>query len=410
MSSNISRRDFLKATAAGAMAWTAANAGTFTVLGQEPIKVGILHSLSGDLSMSGTLCKQAALLGINEINESGGVDGRQIETVEYDAASDTATYAEMARLMIQKDNVALIQGCTASSTRKAVKPVVEGLNHLLFYPTYFEGYEISDNIVYCGAGPNICITPGVGYLLQAGYQRFYLIGSDQVWSHLLAQMARYMIEEHPTAEVVKEEYVPFGFMDFDSVIGEMKSRNADVVISGVEGDSNVAMMKQMESAGLNAEKLPVMGLDTDEIYIRNTGPDIMKGHLVSSPYFMNLKNKENQEFVEKFKKAYGSNQVVGMFNESSYYTPFIWKEAIEKAGSLKPDQIRKASVGVSVRAPQGFVRMFDNFYVSGTPRAGRITGSSKGEEMIESLWSTQQPILPDPYLQGFPWGEKIATE
>lgn len=219
-----------------------------------------------------------------------------------------------------------------------------------------------------------------------------------------------MVEDHPAAQVVQEEYLPFDYSDFESVTNDMKNKNADVVVSGVEGGSNINMMKQMDSAGLTADELPVMGLDTDEIYIRSAGPDIMKGHFASSPYFMSLKNERNKEFVQKFQAEYGDDEVVGMFNQSSYYTTKIWKNAIEKAGSLDPNKIREASAGVSLQTPEGPIRLFDNYYISTTPRAGRITGSDKGEDMIETLWSTQQPILPDPYLKAFPWGDEISAE
>ena len=150
----------------------------------EPIKVGILHSLSGTMSISETTVRDSTLMAIEEINAAGGVLGRMIEPIVEDGASDWPTFAEKARKLLLEDEVSVIFGGWTSSSRKAMLPIVEENNGLLFYPVQYEGLEMSPNIIYTGATTNQQIVPAVEYLLEQGYKRFFLLGREYPRHHI----------------------------------------------------------------------------------------------------------------------------------------------------------------------------------------------------------------------------------
>ena len=223
----------------------------------DTVKVGLLHSLSGTMAISETSVRDAEKLAIQEINDQGGVLGKKIEIVEEDGASDPQIFSEKAKKLLMNDKVATIFGCWTSASRKAVKPVVEGSNGLLWYPTQYEGMEQSKNIMYMGAAPNQQIVPAIEYLLKNGRKKMFLVGSDYVFP----QTANRIIKAQLAAEggeVVGEEYTPMGYTDYATIISKIKAANPDVIVNTLNGDSNVAFFKQLKDAGVTAEACPVM--------------------------------------------------------------------------------------------------------------------------------------------------------
>ena len=106
------------------------------------VKVGLLHSLTGSMAISEMSVRDAEVLAIDEINKAGGINGCQIAYVEEDGASQPSTFAAKAEKLIDSDGVATIFGCWTSSSRKAVKPIVEDYDALLWYPvTSFESFH-----------------------------------------------------------------------------------------------------------------------------------------------------------------------------------------------------------------------------------------------------------------------------
>ena len=204
----------------------------------DTVKVGLLHSLSGTMAISETSVRDAEKLAIQEINDQGGVLGKKIEIVEEDGASDPQIFSEKAKKLLMNDKVATIFGCWTSASRKAVKPVVEGSNGLLWYPTQYEGMEQSKNIMYMGAAPNQQIVPAIEYLLKNGRKKMFLVGSDYVFP----QTANRIIKAQLAAEggeVVGEEYTPMGYTDYATIISKIKAANPDVIVNTLTGDSNV---------------------------------------------------------------------------------------------------------------------------------------------------------------------------
>ena len=365
----------------------------------ETIKVDVLHSLSGTMSISETAVKDATLLAIEEINAAGGVLGKQLEPVIEDGASDWPTFAEKARKLIQSDEVVVVFGGWTSASRKAMLPVFESNNGLLFYPVQYEGLETSPNIFYTGATTNQQIVPAVEYLLQEGNTKFYLLGSDYVFP----RTSNLIINKQLKAaglEAVGEEYTPLGHTEYSTVIAKIKSADPDVVFNTLNGDSNVAFFKQLKDAGITPEDLTTVSVSVAEEEITGIGADNMMGHLVAWNYFQTTDTPENTKFVAAFKAKYGENRVTDDPIEAGYFGTYIWAKAVEKAGSTDVAAVKEAAKGLEFQAPGGLVTVHDtNQHVAKTVRIGSV----RDDGQVNEIWNSGSPVVPDPYLDTYDW-------
>jgi urea transport system substrate-binding protein len=370
----------------------------------ETIKVGILHSLSGTMSISEVSVKDATLLAIDEINANGGVMGMQLEPIVEDGASDWPTFAEKARKLIQEDGVAVVFGCWTSASRKAVLPVFEELNGLLFYPVQYEGLEASPNIFYTGATTNQQIVPAVEYLLEEGYTSYYLLGSDYVFPRTSNTIIKEQLAAVDGVEVVGEEYVPLGGTEFSTIIAKIREADPDVIFNTLNGDSNVAFFKQYVDAGFSPDEIQTMSVSIAEEEVQGIGVENIVDHLVAWNYYQTVENAENEAFVAAYKAAYGEDRVTSDPAEAGYFGVYLWKAAVEAAGSTETDAVRAAAGGIEFAAPEGLVTVDgDNQHTYKTVRIGQI----REDGLIETIWETEGPVKPDPYLCTYEWAANL---
>ncbi len=366
----------------------------------DTIKVGILHSLSGTMAISETTVVEAEELAIEEINASGGVLGKQIEAIKEDGASDWPTFAEKAAKLIDQDNVVTIFGCWTSASRKAVLPVFEAKNHMLWYPVQYEGQECSKNIFYTGAAPNQQIEPAVEWLLENKGKQFFLVGSDYVFP----RTANNVIKEQLKAkggETVGEDYLPLGNTEVTPIITKIKQALPDggIIFNTLNGDSNVAFFKQIQSAGLTPDKYPVMSVSIAEEEVRQIGPEYLLGQYASWNYFQTVDTPANTKFVEAFKAKYGEDRVTNDPMEAAYIGVYLWKAAVEAAGTADDlEKVRMSAVGQTFEAPEGSVEMFGNHHISKTVRIGEVQDNG----MFNIVWSSDGPVDPVPWNQFVP--------
>ncbi|MGK7943746.1 MAG: urea ABC transporter substrate-binding protein, partial [Microcystaceae cyanobacterium] len=374
----------------------------------DTIKVGILHSLSGTMAISETTVVEAEKLAIEEINAAGGVLGKQIEIVEEDGQSDWPTFAEKATKLIDQDQVVTVFGCWTSASRKAVLPVFESKNHMLWYPVQYEGQECSKNIFYTGATPNQQIEPAVDWLLENKGKQFFLVGSDYVFP----RTANTIIKEQLAAkggETVGEDYLPLGNTEVTPIITKIKAALPDggIIFNTLNGDSNVAFFKQLQGAGLNPDKYPVMSVSIAEEEVRQIGVEYLKDHYAAWNYFQTVDTPENTTFVEAFKAKYGDDRVISDPMESAYIMVYLWKQAVEKAGTADDlDKLRAAVIGQEFSAPQGSVKMFPNHHISQTVRIGQV----REDGLFDIVSSTDAPIEPIPWNQFVPDTKGFACD
>ncbi|MGF1519973.1 MAG: urea ABC transporter substrate-binding protein [Nodosilinea sp.] len=365
----------------------------------EAIKVGILHSLSGTMAISETTVVDAEMLAIKEINEAGGVLGRQIEAVTEDGASDWPTFAEKAEKLIDQDQVAVVFGCWTSASRKAVLPVFESKGHMLWYPVQYEGQECSQNIFYTGAAPNQQIEPAVDWLLENKGTDFFLVGSDYVFP----RTANTIIKEQLAAKggnTVGEDYLPLGNTEVTPIITRIRAAlpNGGVIFNSLNGDSNVAFFKQLQGAGMGPDQYPVMSVSVAEEEVRQIGNEFLVGHLASWNYFQTVDTPENDKWVADFKAEFGDDRVTNDPMEAAYIMVYLWKQAVEAAGTFDIPEVRSAAYGQSMAAPEGPVTMNTNHHLSKTVRIGEIMDDG----MFDIVWETDGPIDPQPWNQFVP--------
>ena len=408
------RRTALK-TVGTTVAAAAASSLSFPAIASKkaPIKVGILHSLSGTMAISETALKDVDLMTIAEINAAGGVGGHPIEPVVVDPASNWPLFAEKARQLISQDKVAAIFGCWTSVSRKSVLPVLDELNGLLFYPVQFEGQEQDPHVVYTGAAPNQQAIPATEYLMSqdgGGAKRFFLLGTDYVYPRTTNAILRGFLHSKGVKDSdIAEVYTPFGFSNYQNIVADIKkfaSAGPTCVISTVNGDSNVPFYKELGNQGIKATDIPVVGFSIAEQEIAGMDLKPLVGQLTAWNYFESLKNPTNAKFVKSWQswvktKGLKDYPVTDDPMEASYIGLHMWKQAVEKAKSTKTDAVRKALIGQKFAAPDGYtVEVLKNQYLSKPVFIGQIredgqfdvVWKSKGLVPGES-WS---PYIPKP--------------
>jgi len=362
------------------------------------VYVGQLHSATGTMAISETGSIQAEQLAIAQINASGGILGRQIRIIQEDGASDWPTFAEKAKKLLVQDKVAAVFGCWTSASRKAVLPVFEKENGLLYYPTFYEGLEQSKNVFYTGQEATQQIIAGLDWIAQEkGAKTFYLVGSDYIWPRTSNKIARKHIENVLKGKVVGEEYYPLGHTQFGSLINKIKLRKPDVIYSIVVGGSNVAWWKQLKAAGLTADKQTILTISVTEDEVLGIGGENMVGHYSAMKYFQSLDNPNNKAFVAAFKAKFGKDAVIGDVTQAAYLGPWLWKMAVEKAGSFDVDKVVAASPELEYQgAPEGYVKVHENHHLWSKLRIGQWGKDGQAKVLYESGL-----IVPDPFPKGY---------
>jgi urea transport system substrate-binding protein len=391
--SNFSRRKFLKTSTVAATA-SALPAPFFWPKGAsaDTVKVGLLHSLTGTIAIAEKSVVDAEMLAVEEINAAGGVMGQQIEAVVEDGASDWPTFAEKARKLIEKDKVASVMGCYTSASRKAVLPVFEKLNGLLYYPTYYEGLEISPNIMYTAQEATQSSIAATEWLYENRGKSFYLVGSDYIWPRTTIKLSKITLDRLG-GTVVGENYYPLGHIEFSSAINKIKTAKPDVIVNCVVGGSNVAFFKQLKAAGIIDTGTTVLSLAVSEEEVSGIGSENTEGTLTCLGYFQSLKNPANEKFVSAFKNKYGANRVTGDTLECAYIAVYLWAMAAEKAQSFDVEKVIAASSELEIDAPEGKVRFHkDNHHLWKYCRIGEFLADGQANMLYESSL-----IEPDPF-------------
>ncbi len=390
---------------------------------KDPIKVGILHSLSGTMAISETSLKDVALMAIEEINTHGGVLGRQLEPIVVDPASNWPLFAEKARELIEKDKVAVVFGCWTSVSRKSVLPVFEELDGLLFYPVQYEGEESSRNVFYTGAAPNQQAIPAVEYLMSdegGAARRFFLLGTDYVYPRTTNKILRaFLHSKGITDGDIEEVYTPFGHSDYQTIVANIKRFAAPgkrtAVISTINGDSNVPFYKELGNQGLKATDIPVVAFSVGEEELRGIDTKPLVGHLASWNYFMSLNTPENKEFIGKWNAYVAKHNLPGSDKrvttdpmEATYIGIQLWRQAVEQAGTTDVDAVRQALGNQIVQAPSGFKISLDakNHHLYKPVFIGEI----RADGQFDVVWKTNGPIRADAWSPFLPDSAKKVAD
>ncbi|NEX15997.1 MAG: urea ABC transporter substrate-binding protein [Halochromatium sp.] len=392
------RRDFSQLMLCGLLHPILGRGEQALAAGPDPVKVGILHSLSGTMSLSEKWLKDVAVMTIGQINANGGILGRLIQPVVIDPASNWAIYPAKAERLIREHEVQAIFGCWTSISRKRVLPVVESNKSLLFYPVQYEGQEQSPNIVYLGATPNQQSLPAVRYFLKEHKAtHFVLIGTDYVYPRTTNRILRaYLAGEGIASANIIEFYTPFSHTDYGPIVARIKAKTEGkdaVIISTINGDSNVAFYAQLAAAGLHAETLPVVAFSIGEQEIQAMKSQDLKGHYAAWSYFMSLDNPVNQAFKDDWRRFlqqkypwWAGEALTNDPMEATYVGIHLWKQAVEQAGSFAPDAVIPALGGQTFAAPSGYAVRVDarNHHLHKPVFIGRIGNDGQFDVVHQS--------------------------
>jgi urea transport system substrate-binding protein len=385
-------------------------------MAQAPIKVGVLHSLSGTMAISETTLKDTVLMMVDDINKKGGLLGRKLEAVVVDPASNWPLFAEKARELIAKEKVDVVFGCWTSVSRKSVLPVFEELNGLLFYPVQYEGEESSRNVFYTGAAPNQQAIPAVEYLMSKDggeVKRWVLAGTDYVYPRTTNKILEaFLRSKGVAAEDIMINYTPFGHSDWQTIVADIKKFAAagkkTAVVSTINGDANVPFYKELANAGIKASDIPVVAFSVGEEELAGIDTKNLVGHLAAWNYFQSVKNPTNDAFIKQW-HAYIKNakRVTNDPMEAHYIGFKMWAQAVAQAGTTQVDAVRQAMYGQKVKAPGGFESIMNaNHHLSKPVMIGEIQGNGQ----FEIVWQTKGPVKADAWSPFIPESAKLTAD
>ncbi len=401
------RRELTKSLLLGAGLALGLSVGPTSAADDEPIKVGVLHSLSGTMAISETTLKDTMLMLVEEQNKKGGLLGRKLEAVVVDPASDWPLFAEKARELIEKDKVAAVFGCWTSVSRKSVLPVFEELNGLLFYPVQYEGEESSKNVFYTGAAPNQQAIPAVDYLMNdLGVERWVLAGTDYVYPRTTNKILEAYLKQKGVAEEdIMINYTPFGHSDWQSIVSDIKKFGSagkkTAVVSTINGDANVPFYKELGNQGVSAEDIPVVAFSVGEEELSGIDTKPLVGHLAAWNYFMSVDDPANDAFIESWHAFIENPKRVTNDPMEAHKIGFdLWVKAVEKAGSTDTDKVADAIIGLETpNLTGGTARMLPNHHITKPVLIGEI----QDDGQFAVVWQTDAEVPGDAwsdYLEG----------
>ena len=370
----------------------------------DTIKVGILHSLSGTMAISETTLKDAMLMLIEDLNANGGLLGKQVEAVVVDPASDWPMFAELSRDLLANQNVDVVFGCWTSVSRKAVLPVFEELNGLLFYPVQYEGEESSRNVFYTGAAPNQQAIPAVEYLMAQGIERWVLAGTDYVYPRTTNRILEAFLKANGVADAdIMINYTPFGHADWQTIVADIKrfgsEGKATAVVSTINGDANVPFYRELANQGINAADIPVVAFSVGEEELAGIDTAPLVGHLAAWNYFMSVDTPENAAFIEKWHSFIGTESRVTNDPMEAHYIGFnMWVQAVRQAGTTDVDAVRQAMYGQRVTNLTGGVAVMNTNHHLSKPV---LIGEIQGDGQFSTVWET------DGVIPGEAWSRYI---
>lgn len=358
------------------------------------IKVGILHSRTGFMAISEIPVINTTLLAIREINEKGGILGLPIEPILADGRSDPQVFAREAERLITQEKVAAIFGCWLSTSRKAVKPIVEKYNNLLFYPAQFEGLERSNNIFYTGAGPNQQLIPGPLWMMNKFGKRLYLIGSAK---SLFASATSSILKEiipQLHGEIVGEDYLAHNQTNLDQTIKKIDAAKPDVIINSAYGEINIALYKALKQlAEKQGKQIPTLAYSIQDPDYPFIGIENVAGTYVIATYFDTLLNQDNQIFLQKLQHAYGTRLASQQMN-SGYMGAHMWAQAVQTAQSFKTDKVVQTLHAITRKGTQGVINIGWKSTLTYLPvYIAQVSKTGKSE----IVWSTEFSIEPIAY-------------
>ena len=380
----------------------------------DPIKVGVLHSLSGTMAISETTLKDTILMMVDEQNAKGGLLGRPVEAVVVDPASDWPLFAERARELLESEQVDVVFGCWTSVSRKSVLPVFEENNGLLFYPVQYEGEESSKNVIYTGAAPNQQAIPAVDYLMnEVGIERWVLEGTDYVYPRTTNRILEAYLKQKGVAdEDIDINYTPFGHSDWQTRVAAIRrfgeAGKPTAVVSTINGDANVPFYLELANQEVSADDIPVVAFSVGEEELSGLDTTPLVGHLAAWNYFQSVESPANGEFITKWKQFVDNQDRTTNDPMEAHYIGFnLWAQAVEKAGTTDVDAVLTALPGTETpNLTGGIARVLPNHHITKPVYIGEVQANGQ----FDVVWETDGTVPGDAWSDYLPVSEVTEAD
>ncbi|MFD1703391.1 transporter substrate-binding domain-containing protein [Methylopila henanensis] len=375
----------------------------------DTFRIGLMFSSTGPYSSVAEPMLNGALLAVSEVNAAGEV---RLDPVVVNPGGDLSRYAALSSQLLSS-GIKQVVGCYTSSSRKEVIPAFEKYDGMLWYPSHYEGFESSDNVVYTGAAPNQHILPLIDFLMSSYGDRAFCVGSNYIWAWENNRILREMVTARG-GTVLAERYLPVGETDFAKTIEAIILARPSFVFSSLIGVSGYSFIRRLRETcvarGIDQPAvMPVASCNLNELDLVDIGDGAMDGHISSSVYFSSLQTPESRAFVESYAKAYPDKPWASADAEASYIAVKLLAAAMSGAGGDEIGAVRRALADQRLAAPQGEVSVdAETMHLCLTPRIGR----SRADASFDVIRQEPAPIRPDPYLVRFSateaWGSPAS--
>lgn len=407
------RKGLIACLAAAATVISGVAVFSTVALGQDTIKVGILHSLSGTMAISETTLKDTILMMIDEQNKKGGLLGKKLQAVVVDPASNWPLFAEKAAQLLEKDKVAVVFGCWTSVSRKSVLPVFEKDNGLLFYPVQYEGEESSKNVIYTGAAPNQQAIPAVDYLMKEGVKRWVLEGTDYVYPRTTNKILEaYLHAKGVKPEDISINYTPFGHSDWQTRVAAIRkfgtAGKKTAVVSTINGDANVPFYKELGNQKISAEQIPVVAFSVGEEELSGVDTKPLVGHLAAWNYFESVSTPANKAFIQQWHTFIKNAKRTTNDPMEAHYIGFnLWVKAVEKAKSTDVNKVIAALPGLETpNLTGGMAKVLPNHHITKPVLIGEV----KADGQFNVVWKSAGLVPGDAWSDYLPGSKDIEAD
>ena len=362
------------------------------------IDIGVMLSTSGSYSIIGESMLSGAILAIEEINAAPDFSFTFVPHI-VNPGGILSAYFSAAQSLLNERQIVHVVGCYTSSSRKEVLPLFEKNDALLWYPSHYEGFETSENVVYTGAAPNHHVIPLADYMIGNVGQCAWLVGSNYIWAW---ENNRIMRETLTAAggRVLGERYLPVGETDVVGIVDQILSARPDFVFNTLIGDSSYAFFRTLreraDALGFDQKaEMPIVSCSLSEPELAAIGSDASDGHLSSSVYFESVETPENQRFVAAWRHRFPALGACSADAEATYIAVHLLAKAIGLCGTTDMAAVRDAVGTLTFAAPQGEIRVDpDSRHCYLRPRIGR----SRKDGGFDIIADAGVATRPDPYL------------
>ena len=351
----------------------------------QDIKIGIPVGLSGANSVVAPSVVQSAELAAEEINAKGGIMGKKVALEVADDGSGAAGAQKAFDSLIFQKKVNVLISMETSAARNAGLPIVTRGKTPFIYTSFYEGRSCNRYLYVNAWVPDQQVAPIVDYFAKNNKAKtFFLIGSDYAFGRGMLQFTRGYIQKKG-GKVLGEEYLPMDGSDWTAIIGKLKAAKPDALITSTAGGApNVTLTKQLRAAGIN---IPYGNLAVDEGTAKSMGPDA-EGIFISGSYFTNIDSPKNKEFLAAMQKKFGADlKTPNDLSVPQYEGVYLYKAAVEKAGSTDADKVIAALSTVSFEGPRGNIQMNKQRHAPLTMYLGQVQkdGSIKILESFKNV-------------------------